>query len=91
MSRGHPSKATPVRQGCLLVVVCYTNAVFIMKAMSDEKIRKCMKCKKEKLISDGTVRLAGLAFCCKECCGADGHGDQKEGSDGKKPNVCEFC
>jgi hypothetical protein len=54
---------------------------------TNEKMRECMKCKKMKPEKDGYVKLAGLYFCCKNCCDGEAKGDKA----GKKPNVCEFC
>ena len=48
-------------------------------------LRKCMKCGKEKPESQGYLKLGGLFFCCKTCCGAE----KKKG--GNEKNVCEFC
>ena len=55
-----------------------------------------MKCKKDKLIEDGYMKLGGMFFCCKNCCeprhiNPDGS-KEKEKEDGEdEPNVCEFC
>ena len=63
---------------------------------SEQKKRDCMKCKKEKLIDDGYMKLGGMFFCCKNCCEPrhikpDGS-KEKEKEDGEdEPNVCEFC
>lgn len=52
--------------------------------VSDDK-RHCIKCKKLKPEKDGYLKLKGMFFCCKECCG-------KEGTvGGKKSKVCDFC
>ncbi|MFC1702894.1 hypothetical protein ACFLZO_00315 [Patescibacteria group bacterium] len=62
----------------------------------EEKKRACMKCKKDKPIDDGYMKLGGMFFCCKNCCeprhiNPDESKEKKKDEDGDGPNVCEFC
>lgn len=55
-----------------------------------------MKCKKDKLIKDGYMKLGGLFFCCKNCCeprhvSTKGRKGKEKGGGGDEPNICEFC
>ena len=52
---------------------------------SQEKQLRCIKCKKLKPEKDGYLKLKGMFFCCKECCG------KEVTVDGKKLKVCDFC
>lgn len=48
------------------------------------KKRKCVKCGKEVLETEGVFMLRGITFVCKDC-------HNKEKHETKKAEVCEFC
>ncbi len=48
------------------------------------KKRKCVKCGKVILESEGVILLRGASFACKDC-------HRKEKADHKDSPVCEFC
>lgn len=52
--------------------------------MKKTKRRKCVKCGKEILVSEGVVLLHGASFACKDC-------HKKEQHKNKDKDVCEFC